>query len=727
MPFKVYRQLDAKDCGPSCLRMVARHYGKSYTLATMREKCGMNRDGVSLLGLSEAAESIGLETLGAKLNYEELSTAPLPCIVFWQKNHFVVLYKLSRRKAFIADPAHGPMIYPQKEFIENWTLTGSNGESQGFTLLLEPSESFYKEEEDEVSKQGFSSVFQNFFKQKKLLLQLLATIMLASILQISLPFLTQSIVDKGINYHNVNLIVLILVAQIVLFLSRATVEIVRTWILIHITSRVNVSIVSGFLSKMIRLPLSFFDTKKLGDILQRVNDQSRIEQFLTDTSSYALFAVLNFIVFLIVLINYNLLIFLTFTVGSALYLFWVTLFVHKKRTLDIQHFKLSTKNQESIVQIVNGIQEIKINNCERPMRWEWEKLQARLFKLNLKRLALSHYQMSGASVINEFKNILITFMAATSVVENKITLGAMLAIQYIIGQLNGPIDRISQFIVAYHDARLSVERLTEIQSLKDEEPAGARVTDRVPVEGDIEFKDVTFSYPGARKVPVLKNINLVVPSGKMTAIVGMSGSGKTTLLKLLLKFYNPQKGEITIKGESFKHLSQSRWRNLCGVVMQDGYIFADTIARNISLGDTNIDPQRLIHAATIANIHDYIVELPLGYNTTLGTDGTGLSQGQKQRILIARSVYKHPRIILFDEATNSLDATNESTILNSMKSIFAGKTAVVIAHRLSTVRNADKIVVMQKGEIVEEGTHQQLLQNKRWYFTLVKDQLELEN
>jgi ATP-binding cassette, subfamily B, bacterial len=725
MSFQVYRQLDAKDCGPSCLRMVAKHFGKSYSLATMRDKCGMNRDGVNLLGLSVAAESIGLETLGAKLNFEQLSTAQLPCIVFWQKNHFVVLYRLSRRKAFIADPAHGLMVYPRKEFIENWTLPGSNGEIHGFTLLLEPSESFYKEEGDEVMKQGFSSVLYNFFTQKKLILQLVGTILLASVLQISLPFLTQSIVDKGINYRNINLIVLILIAQIVLFLSRATVEIVRTWILTHITSRVNVTIVSGFLSKLIRLPLSFFDTKKLGDILQRVNDQSRIEQFLTGTSSYALFAVINLIVFSVVLINYNFLIFFIYMLGSALYLFWVTLFVHNKRILDIQHFKLSTRNQDSILQIVNGIQEIKINNCERPMRWEWEKLQARLFKLNLKRLALSHYQMSGASVINEFKNILITFLAATAVVENKITLGAMLAIQYIIGQLNGPIDRMSQFIVSYNDARLSVERLTEIQSLKDEEPTGANVTRHIPVEGDIEFKDVTFSYPGARRAPVLKNINLVIPSGKMTAIVGMSGSGKTTLLKLLLKFYNPQKGEITIKGESFKQLGQRGWRDLCGVVMQDGYIFADTIARNISLGDSNIDSERLIRAATIANIHDYIAELPMGYNTILGADGVGLSQGQRQRILIARSVYKAPRIILFDEATNALDATNESTILNSMQSIFEGKTAVIIAHRLSTVRNADKIVVMQKGEIVEEGAHHELLRHRKWYYNLVKDQLEL--
>ncbi|WP_295715620.1 peptidase domain-containing ABC transporter [Mucilaginibacter sp.] len=725
MAFTSYLQFDEKDCGPACVRMVAKHYGKNYSISTLREKCNINRQGVSLLGISQAAENIGFDTLGARLTLEQLKDALLPCIVFWQQKHFVVVYKIKRGNVYVADPAHGLLVHSEEDFLNGWIIAANSGKREGLCLLLEPKDEFYQEEDEPVDQKHLTRLFGYFLHYKKLLLQLLVAILFASALQITLPFLTQSIVDKGINSKNINFITIILVAQLVLFLSRASVDLVRTWILLHITSRINLTIISNFLYKLLRLPLSFFDTKKIGDILQRTQDQSRIEHFLTGSSTYALFALLNLLIFSIVLIQYNGLIFIVFLLGSILYLLWIALFIKRKKTLDTKHFKLVSKNHDHIIQMVSGMQEIKVNNSERNKRWDWEKLQASIFRLNMQILAFGQYQTAGGGIINESKNILITYLAATSVVENKITLGAMLAIQYIIGQLNGPIDQISQFMLSYQEAKLSLERLAEIETIKDEESKNSGLLEIDFDKEDIILDNVNFSYPGTSNRPVLKNINLVIPNGKTTAIVGMSGSGKTTLLKLLLKFYDPDNGAILCDTTNLNCISHKRWRSHCGVVMQDGYIFSDSIAKNIALGYDEIDYQRLVYAAKIANIQDYVESLPLSYNSVVGMDGSGLSQGQKQRLLIARSVYKNPNLFFFDEATNALDATNETVIMKNLQQLFTGKTVIIIAHRLSTVKKADKIVVLEKGVIIEEGRHEALIRNKSVYYNLVKDQLEL--
>ena len=718
------------DCGPTCLRMVARHHGKHYNLETLRERCYLSREGVSMLGISRAAESIGFRTMGVKLNFEQLrNEAPLPAIVHWNQSHFVVVYKISGRKGnetiHVADPAGGLLKFPRHEFTSCWFSTTEEGEQRGIALLLEPTPEFYKAKDEKPNRRSFGFLFSYLRPYHKMLVQLFLGLLLGSLLQLLFPFLTQSIVDQGIGNRNIGFIYLVLIAQLVLTLSRVSVEFIRGWILLHLGTRINVSLISDFLSKLMRLPIRYFDTKMTGDLMQRIGDHRRIENFLTGTSLSVVFSLVNLVIFGAVLLFYSAQIFFVFLVGSALYAVWVWLFLKKRAELDHRRFAQMSANQSNLIQLIQGMQEIKLSGCEQQKRWEWESIQARLFRVGVKGLALSQYQQSGAVLLNEFKNIVITVLAAKSVVDGNITLGMMLAIQYIIGQLNSPIDQLINFINATQDAKISLERLGEVHLRDDEEDMeSSRIID-IPSEAAINVQDLSFRYEGPDSELVLNDVNIIIPEGKQTAIVGTSGSGKTTLIKLILGFYPPAKGDIRLGANSLDAYSLRSWREECGVVMQDGFIFSDTIARNIAPGVEIINKSKLINAARIANIDEFIATLPLGYNTKIGGEGHGLSQGQKQRILIARAVYKDPKYIFFDEATNALDANNEKVILENLQEFIKGRTSVVVAHRLSTVKNADQIVVIEKGKVVEVGTHKELSEKKGAYYTLVKNQLEL--
>lgn len=723
MKFTYYKQRDQMDCGPTCLQMIVKFYGRNFSVQKLRELCQINKDGVNLLGLSEAAEKIGLRSSGAKVTIIQLKESVLPCILHWRQMHFVVLYKVKNGNYYIADPAKGLIIYTEKEFKQNWLNTKELYD--GIALFLSPSHQFYEQEDGNSSVVNWSFLLKYLVTYRKLIIQLFFGLAVGSLLQLITPFLTQSIVDTGINTRNLNFIYIILIAQIMLFLGNMSVDFIRSWILLHISTRINVSILTDFLIKMMKLPMSFFDTRMTGDIMQRMNDQQRIESFLTGSTLSTLFSLFNFFVFSFILAYYNAGILFIFGVSTILYTLWILIFLKRRRELDYKRFDISARNQNSLVQLVSGMQEIKLNNCERQKRWEWEHIQANLFQFSVKSLSLSQYQAGGSIFINQGKNILITFMSAKAVIDGELTLGGMMAIQYIVGQLNSPIEQLLGFVQSFQDAKISLERLNEIHQMDDEETIHKHYNYELPTNKSITIRNLTFRYPGAGNYPVLKDINLYIPEGKTTAIVGMSGSGKTTILKLLLRFYKPENGDIRIADTELEQISYKTWRGHCGVVMQDGFIFSDNIACNIAIGDDFPDQKKLQHAIKMANIHDFIEGMPLGLNTKIGLGGNGISQGQKQRILIARAVYKDPEYLFFDEATNALDAKNERIIMNNLQEFFKGRTVVVVAHRLSTVSNADNVIVLDKGKIIEQGTHSELAGLKGEYYSLVKNQLEL--
>jgi ATP-binding cassette subfamily B protein len=728
------------DCGPTCLRMVAKYYGRSIPLDYLRNKSQYGKQGVSMLGLADAAESISLKSVGAKLTFEQLiDDAPLPAILHWDQYHFVVLTpQSSKKKLIIADPAKGLIKLNKEEFLKRWgsvppsTNGGEIQVAKGIVLLLESTPQFKEMDftgdgETENRKIGWRFLFNYAKDNKGYFFQIMLGLLLGSILQVIFPYLTQSIVDTGINTQNLNFIEIVLAAQLMLLFSETVVEFIRSRILLHISIRINISLLSGFWSKLLKLPIQFFDSKHPGDIIQRIGDHHRIESFLTGTALNTFFSMFNIIIFSFVLLNYNTTVFMIFAVGSIMYLLWVQFFLRYRRQLDYKRFAIASRENNATMQLVYGMQEIKLNNAENTYRWAWEGLQAGLFKINFKSLSLTQYQQIGAFFINQGKNILITFLVAKLVIDGQLTLGMMLAIQYIIGQLNSPIEQLIGFTQQAQDAKISLERLNDIHSLDDEEPAQKHFNHYLPAEHSIYIKNLSFTYPGAGNEPVLKNMNLEVPKGKVTAIVGMSGSGKTTLIKLLLHFYENYKGDIHLGNVNFKTISPKFWRSISGAVMQDNFIFNDNIRKNITVTDEKVVEERLLDACKTANILDFIESLPLGFYTKLGAEGNGISGGQRQRLSIARAVYKNPEFIFFDEATNSLDANNEKMILENLQQFFIGKTVIVVAHRLSTVKNADKIVVMDNGEIVEEGTHPELILKKGKYYELVKNQLELGN
>ena len=710
------------DCGPTSLLMIAQFYGKRFSLHTLKERAGNNRAGVSISGLANAAESIGFKTLAARLPFDKLcEVAPLPCITYWRGRHFMVVYKTDRRYVYVSDPAHGQMRYTHDEFKQGWVEQGNSGS----VLFVEPTPAFYQQDDEKAKSQSSWQYFFNYLRPfRGYVFQLFLGMLLGSLLMLVFPFLTQSIVDVGINTNNLSFVNLILLAQLVLVISRTSVEFIRRWLLLHISSRLGISILADFLIKMMKLPIAFFDTKMTGDLLQRIGDHQRIESFLSSQSLNLLFSVFNLLIFGAIMIYYNLAVFGVFVAGSALYLVWILSFMKRRRNLDFRMFDQQSAAQSNIIQLITGISEIKQQNSERVKRWEWEHLQARQFRISLYSLSLNQIQEAGSVLINEGKNILISYLTARSVMKGDITLGTMLSIQYIIGQLNAPVLLFVSFIHSFQDAQISLERLQEIYKQPDEEPDPDSKITRLPADQSLTLRNVSFSYPGNQQC-VLDGLSIHIPAGQTTAIVGPSGSGKTTLIKLLLKYYNPSGGEIRLGNVNLANVSIQLWRDQCGVVLQDGVIFSDTIARNIAVAHEEIDWERLEYACRTANISSYIETLPQAYRTKIGPDGQGLSQGQRQRVLIARAVYRNPALVILDEATNALDANNERTILSNLNEFLQNKTVVVVAHRLSTVVNADQILFLDRGRIIEQGTHYELTARRGAYYELVRNQLEL--
>lgn len=729
MKFAFYHQYDSMDCGPACLQMVARHYGKSYRLATLRERCHITREGVSMLGISDAAEWLGFRTLGVKITPEQLVTeSPLPCIAFWNQKHFVVIYDIRQNGTettlFIADPAHGKVKMTAGDFNRSW-LTEGEEEAGGICLLLEPLPEFFSKTGDKPSVTRLDFLRTYVRPHRRYLIQLLMGMIFGSIIQLIFPFLTQAIVDTGIKNQNLSFISLILLAQLALFLGLTMVEFVRGWILLHISTRINITLISDFLIKIMKLPIGFFDSKMVGDLMQRITDHNRIQSFLAVSSLNILFSTVTFILFGAVLFYYSPLIFLVFLLGSLLYSGWVYLFMKRRRKIDYQRFNRMAENQNTLIQLITGMQEIKLQNCEKQKRWEWERIQAKLFKINLKSLSLTQYQSIGAFFFIRTNDILITFLSAYLVIKGELTLGMMLAVQFILGQLSNPVEQMVNFIREAQDAAISMERLDEINAHPEEEDPERPGLTCLPTGGMIRMRGVNFQYEGPHSPFVIRDMTFDVPEQQVTAIVGASGSGKTTLVKLMLGFYKPTTGTIKVGDTPLDEINSSYWRGLCGSVMQDGFIFSDTIANNICLGDEVLDEERLQRALITANLSEFIETLPLGTATRIGQDGTGISVGQKQRILIARAVYRDPQYLFFDEATNSLDAINERQIIENLHDFFKGKTVIIVAHRLSTVRNAQQIIVLDKGAVIETGSHDALIALRGKYYNLVRNQLEM--
>lgn len=734
--FPNYIQTESKDCGPTCLKIIAKFYGKILKIQDLRDYTETNRYGSNLLMLGDAAEKIGFRSISAKVDLNKLQEIPLPCILHWNKKHYVVLYNISSKLSIqnkkgriysISDPAIGLIEYSQEEFLKFWIGNNANEMTEeGIVLLLEPTVKFHQSEFDkeEGKTLGFGLLFNYLFAYKSFIIQLIIGLAAGSILQLIFPFLTQSIVDVGVNTGNVQFIYMILFAQLFLFFARTALDLIRSWIMLHLSARIKISLISDFFIKLMNLPISFFDVRLTGDIMQRINDHHRIERIMTTSSLNVLFSIINMIIMGGVLAYYNLQIFVVFFVGSFLYFLWVILFLKKREKLDYKRFSAVSQEQSKVIELINGMQEIKLHNAERQKRWGWEHLQARLFNVSMKGLVLEQTQSIGSNFINELKNIIIIFLSAKLVIDGKITLGMMLAISSIVGGLNGPVSQLIAFIRELQDAKISLARLSEIHEKEDEIQQNETQVHEIPVDNDIVIQNLSYRYIGS-DVNVLEDLNLIIPARKITAIVGTSGSGKTTLMKLLLRFYKPNSGSILIGDTDLEIINQKSWRNHLGSVMQEGFIFNDTIANNIAIGVENVDKKRLIYAADVANIIDYISGLPLGYNTKIGTEGVGMSTGQKQRLLIARAVYKNPEMLFFDEATSALDANNEKEIMRKLDIFFKNKTVVVIAHRLSTVINADQIVVIEKGKIIEIGNHEDLVKLKGSYYELVKNQLEL--
>ncbi len=724
---KWIRQHDSMQCGVACLAMICRHYGKRYSLEYLDGFCHANVAGVSMLGIAEGAGCVGLETSTFAATTDELGDIKLPCILHWNQNHFVVLYDISRNggRYRVADPGKGLIDYSRNELESHWISNRTDDGPSGIVMQLEPTEKFYRHDHDRNGEKRSFRFMMGYLRQyKRYFFQIFCGLLLGCLLQLIMPFLTQSIVDIGIRHKDIGFIWLVLLGELMIVVGRTATDFIRRWLLLHISMRINISLVSDFFIKLLKLPMSFFDTKLMGDLLQRIGDHSRVQNFLTGQTLNIIFSFLSFIIFGIVLLVYNRLIFLVFTICSVGYGGWIAMFLSRRKVLDYELFEQQAINQNRTYQFITSMQEIKLQDCERRRRWEWEDTQADLFAVQMKSLKLQQTQEAGSIFINEVKNILITVLAATAVINGEMTLGEMLAVQYIIGQLNSPVSQFMQFIYSLQDVRISLERINEIHEGRNEETQENQATG-FAAEKSITVDSIDFKYDPHALKNTLEGISFDIPEGKVTAIVGASGSGKTTLIKLMLGYYPVMSGSISIAGRNINEYNLKWWRRHCGVVMQDGVIFSESIARNIAVDDNEIDPERLREAARIACIDDYVMSLPLKYDTKIGRDGVGLSQGQKQRILIARAVYRNPDFIFLDEATNALDAKNERAIVENLDVFYRGRTVVVVAHRLSTVRNADRIIVLDGGRVVETGNHDSLIERKGAYYNLVKNQLEL--
>ena len=728
MAFPITFQHDSMQCGIACLQMICKHFGRKFSLDFLSKLCFATNEGVSLLGINDAANKLGLKTLCVKASMNELDQISLPAILHWNQKHFVVLYKIKKgRKYYIADPGKGLTTHTNKEMQEHWLSTNS----KGVAMMLEPTPHFYDTKNasgvGEKEIHSFRFLYGYVRRYYKYFGMIAVGLALGSIIQLVLPFLTQAIVDKGINHQDLNIILLILFGQLMLTISRTFIDFLRRWILLRISMKINISLISDFFIKLLKLPMSFFDTKLLGDLMQRMNDHGRVNNFLTQNVLNIVFSLLTLIVFSVVLVIYDKFVFLVFLIGSMLYGGWIALFLKRRKVIDYELFEQQAINNNRTYEFITSMQEIKLQDCEQRKRQEWEHIQKDLFKIQQKSLRLQQQEEAGGIFINELKNIAITVMSAAAVIEGNMTLGMMLAVQYIIGQLCSPVEQLMVFFYSIQDVKISLERINEIHSMEDENGKAGLLTSIKQKSKGINIQNVIFKYNPHVLTKTIDHVDIQIPQGKVTAIVGASGSGKTTLIKLILGYYSVIEGRICIGSTNINDVNKQWWRRQCGVVMQDGVIFSESIARNIAVDDAEIDQVRLLEAAKISCIFDYVMGLPLKFDTKIGRDGIGLSQGQKQRILIARAVYKNPEYIFLDEATNSLDANNERKIVENLDRFYKGKTVVIVAHRLSTVKNADQIVVIDHGKVVETGTHDTLTLKKGAYFQLVKNQLELGN
>lgn len=720
--FPFESQMDSMDCGPACLKMICKYYGKYYSLPYLRELCGITRVGASFFDLSNGAEKIGFHTLSVTTDIKNLyEKTPLPCIVQWNSNHFIVVYETTKTKIKVADPAKGMYSYTYENFKKGWY---KKGKEYGVVLAIEPMANFNQIDPEKKIDQGktYNYVLGYFTPFSKDLITISVIMFFATLLQGLLPFISKSIIDVGIQARDLSFINIVLIANIVIIISLTLSNATRDWLLLHIAARINLSMISDYLIKLMKLPVTFFENKMVGDILQRAQDHERIRSFIMNNSLNLIFSSFTFITFSIILLIYNPTIFFIFILGSLLYILWVLAFLKFRKNLDWESFVLVSQNQSYWVETVGAIQDIKINNYEKSKRWKWEKIQAKLYKVNLKVLNITNAQNIGAQFIMNLKNLTITFFCAGAVIKGQITFGVMISVQFIIGMLNAPLTQFIGFIIAGQYAKISFQRINEIHQLKDEEENFVSNSLEFPQSKSLYIHNLSFQYTQTSQF-VLKQINLSIPEGKMTAIVGESGCGKSTLLKLLLRLYQPTIGEIHIGGMNISNFSLSNWRNQCGVVLQDGKIFNDSILNNIVLNDEEINYHRLKEAINIAHIGKEIEQLPQGYLTKIGEAGLGLSGGQKQRILIARSIYKSPHYIFLDEATNALDAIHEMAIINALQFAFEKRTLVIIAHRLNTIMNADQIIVLRDGAIQEIGNHEQLFKRKGHYFDLFSKQM----
>ena len=724
---KVVRQHDSMQCGAACLATVCSYYGKKMTLDDAERFCHCGKRGVSLLGVSEAAQDLGFHTRASRMTLRQLGEITLPCILYWNRNHFVVLHRIRRGRYYIADPGKGLLSYSRDEFLGHWASSVANGYQRGIALVLEPTAAFSTDSvvPGDGKRRTAKGLLGHYIGKYRAHLGVIAAgLAVASLLQLLLPFLTQSIVDVGIKGSDIGFVWLVLLGEFMIVAGTTMTDFIRRWILLHISMRINISLLSDFFIKLLKLPMSFFDTKLKGDLLQRMGDHSRVQSFLTDQVLGMVFNIFNFIVFGVVLLIYSRLIFLVFIAGSALYLGWICLFFHRRKMIDIELFSKSSENQSATYEFITTMQETKLQDCCQRRRWHWEGIQAEIFELQMRSLRLQQAQEAGSVFINEMKNLVITALSATAVIEGTLSLGSMLAIQYITGQLNSPVSRFITFLFSSQDVGLSINRINEIHE-RAEEDAQRNLYPPDDREDAIELRDVSFRYDRHSDRDVLKGVSVVFPKNRITALVGASGSGKTTMIKLMLGYYDHYEGEIFAGGMDFSNVNLRGWRRKCGVVMQDGVIFSESIARNIANDDSDVDQIRMVRAAQLACIHDFVMSLPLKYETVIGPDGIGISQGQRQRILIARAVYRDPDFIFLDEATNSLDTTNERRIVENLNRFYRDRTVVVVAHRLSTVRNADCIVVMDKGMVRERGTHEELIARRGVYYDLIQDQLHM--
>ena len=727
--FRQVFQTDSMDCGAACLCMIARHYGKKYSMRFFRENAHISREGISMLGLSMAAEKVGFRTLSAKITVEQLAEQiALPCILHWDGRHYVVCHRVSGKGSdrvfHICDPAIGKIRVRGDELRSHW-LSGHLGEEEvGLAMQLEPAPDF-REKQPEDPADGFGLLFfsRYILPHKWQLAGLLFGALVVMTMGYFLPFISQSVVDIGILGRNMDFIVLMMAMQLMISFSQTTVMFMQGWVSLHVNTVINVRLISDYLGKLARMPLPFFEVRTLGDILQRIGDHDRIKSFLMNDLTDIVFATVTFVTFSVVLGIYNWRILAIFLLGNTAYALWVVSFMHYRRELDNRVFQQSATLQNNMVQFIRGMQEIKLNNLEERKCREWESLQAGLYRLGRRGLMIGQVQQAGLLVFSTTTGIAISYMTARRVVDGEMTLGMMTSLSFILGQVSGPIGSFIGFIQRYQDARISLERLGDIHARKEGGMDEGTGRNGMPTGKDIRFRNVSFSYNGMDRDMVLKDISFTIPQGHVTAIVGRSGCGKTTLMKLMQGFYQPVHGTVEVGGTPLPDISLREWRTHLGAVMQDGYIFSDSIAGNVAV-DEDADMARVEDALEAVNMKGFVHSLPNGTDTKIGEDGLQLSQGQRQRILLARVIYKRPEYIFLDEATNSLDTKNENDIMAYIKKNLKGHTVIIVAHRLSTIRDADSIVVLENGRVAEQGVHSQLLCNKGIYYQLVQAQLD---